>query len=301
MIRDVRKQIEHVDGVSVKQATNTILGVSSFDRAPVYKSPYQFTLYNSQNYLNGFFSQIALTEIRFPWSIPTFTVNNTRMYIYLSLAGVPQANIIPDLEGNYTAASLVVSLNTAVAGAPGAAGNVVFSFNTSIGQFFVNCTGGWTVNIQPVISTYQPNYITMFQMMNWPITPGPGTIMYTTIQSGFPSLLRTKFVDIVCNQLTYNQPVKDSDTGVSPYTILCRLYLIPQFPLPAQTVDLGSSSFLVYKDFSTPKQIKWASNIPVANMEFSVYDDQGYLLTTGNPGFDKTLPNWDMTLLATEL
>ena len=313
MNRDVKEQIEHVAGTSVRQATNALLGVSSKDRKTVYPTfttPYDFNLYSSQNYMNGFFTQVALTEIRFPWSIPPITPNTSKMTVFIYLSGVlqlPAVNIDVYLNPAISAAggwATPDQLGAAVQGQinaayPGSA--TVVSIVNPINPVF-QMSGGinYAYGIQARTPPATPSQTTIYDMMGW--IPGfSETAQSSQIGGKAINMLRTQFVDIVSHQLTYNQSVKDSDTGMVSRDLIARLYLVPTYPLPSKVVETGSTPFIVYKDYSTPKQIKWASNIPISAMSFQVYDDNGDLLTTGDPQGDYFLPDWDMTLQVTEV
>ena len=153
----------------------------------------------------------------------------------------------------------------------------------------------------------RPNAVGLFEMMAWNASQ-----VLTTFQYSSPnvSLLSTPFVDIVCDGLTYNQALKDGDSGDINRTMLCRLYLTPD-AFTGNMANLGSNPILVHRTFPFPKQIRWSPNQPIGNLKFQVYDSQGYLLTTNegifgsmtNPPsyFDSDMGDWSMTLLVSEV
>ena len=142
-------------------------------------------------------------------------------------------------------------------------------------------------------------------MMAWASTQ----VNNVTAQRSSPtaSLLSTPFVDIVCYNLTYNQSLKDADTGTTR-DILCRLFLTPD-AFTGNASNLGSNPILVHRAFPFPKQIKWNADQPIGNLRFQVYDSQGYLLSTGNgltgtanyQYYDSDMGDWTMTLLVSEV
>jgi hypothetical protein len=155
-----------------------------------------------------------------------------------------------------------------------------------------------------------PNRVGLNEMMSW-----ESTQTYATYQYGDPnvSLLSTPFVDITCDQLTYNQGVKDADTGVS-HNILCRVYIVPD-AFTGNMANLGSGPILVHRAFPFPKQIRWRGNQNIGGgLRFQVWDSQGYLLTT-NEGvtgatalgsasltyYDADMGDWTITMLASEV
>jgi len=151
----------------------------------------------------------------------------------------------------------------------------------------------------------QPNRVGLYEMMAWNTNQAPATA-----QTGSPnaSMLSTPFVDIVCYNLTYNQSLKDADTGTSR-DILCRLWLTPD-AFTGNMANLGSAPILVHRCFPFPKQVKWNADQPIGNLQVQVYDSQGYLLTTGdgltgtqntNLFYDADMGDWTMTLLISEV
>ena len=151
----------------------------------------------------------------------------------------------------------------------------------------------------------QPNRVGLYEMMAWNTYQAPATA-----QTGSPnaSMLSTPFVDIVCYNLTYNQSLKDADTGTTR-DILCRLWLTPD-AFTGNMANLGSAPILIHRCFPFPKQIKWNADQPIGNLQVQVYDSQGYLLTTGdgltgtqntNLFYDADMGDWTMTLLISEV
>jgi hypothetical protein len=150
-----------------------------------------------------------------------------------------------------------------------------------------------------------PNRVGLFEMMAWKTNQ----VNNVSSQVGSPnaSLLSTPFVDIVCYNLTYNQSLKDADTGVTR-DILCRLFLTPD-AFTGNVANLGSSPILIHRAFPFPKQIKWNADQPIGNLRFQVYDSQGYLLETGDglsgsatyQYYDADMGDWTMTLLVSEV
>ena len=157
------------------------------------------------------------------------------------------------------------------------------------------------------IEPTRPNAVGLFEMMAW-----NNSQTLTAFQYSSPnvSLLSTPFVDIVCDQLTINQSLNDSDTGDISRTMLCRLYLTPD-AFTGNMANLGSNPILIHRCFPFPKQIRWSANQPIGNLRFQIYDSQGYILTTfeglsgsmTNPPsfYDSDMGDWSMTLLVSEV
>jgi hypothetical protein len=156
-------------------------------------------------------------------------------------------------------------------------------------------------------------------------------------------LIPTKYIDVVCDQLTYNQELRDSASQPVVRDILARIYITTDsrplitplnytfdsadVPYPYDTLTnpttaqstvfptiAGTNPFTIYKDFATPKYIKWSGNQNIPGyIRFTLYDDQGNILSTHcntapqqNPEGPSTFypdfaqPDWSMTLLASE-
>ena len=325
MNRNIPAQIADAHSVQVKVATTALLGISSQDRYTSHtqqqtnpSSPYKFSLYSAQNYANGFFTQVALTEVRFPWTIPTFTSNINKLYVDIRSAGGVLAGptLITIPTGWYNSASVGAALQTAIQALGGLFANVTTIAN-NYQQLVITPgaaagVGSW-VNFGEY-SGPDPTRTTAYGMLNlYPVVVSPGvTNVWTT---GVLNLIRTNFIDIVCNQLTYHQDVKDGDTGQVVRDILCRLYLTPSYPQIAGSgasagdtlTNATSGPFIVHADFNTPKQIKWTPIQPLGAMQFEVFDDQGLPLTTGSllPGYDGNSDaqqqDWNLTLQLTEV
>ena len=181
---------------------------------------------------------------------------------------------------------LTSAVNTAVGGAIGVDFSCIYNLplgaSTTTGvpyNAFISSSGAtnstyyWVRYTDPV----QPNRVGLYEMMAWNTNQTPATT-----QTGSPnaSFLSTPFVDIVCNNLTYNQSLKDADTGTTR-DILCRLFLTPD-AFTGNMANLGSAPILLHRIFPFPKQIKWNADQPIGNLRFQVYDSQGYVLTTGD-------------------
>jgi hypothetical protein len=153
----------------------------------------------------------------------------------------------------------------------------------------------------------RPNAVGLFEQMAWNTSQQQRTFQYS---SPNVSLLSTPFVDIVCDQLTQNQSLKDSDSGDISRTMLCRVFLTPD-AFTGNVANLGSNPILIHRAFPFPKQIKWNANQPIGNLNFQVYDSQGYILTTfegltgtmENPPnfYDSDMGDWTLTLLVSEV
>jgi len=125
-----------------------------------------------------------------------------------------------------------------------------------------------------------------------------------------------RYVDIVCNQLTNPQALKDQTSQTVSRDMLCRIYIAGS-PTTQSTVAANDPSFCpagcapttIYRNFTMPKQIQWIPNAPVGGyLTFQVYDDTGDLLDNaislagqgplGSIGGDTV--DWSMSMLVSE-
>jgi hypothetical protein len=152
----------------------------------------------------------------------------------------------------------------------------------------------------------RPNAVSLMEMMAWGTNQNLLSNQYSSPNA---SMLSTPFVDIVCDGMTYNQSLKDGDSGDISRSMLCRVFLTPD-AFTGNVANLGSAPILVHRVFPFPKQIKWNANQPIGNLRFQVFDSQGYLLTTndglqGNPTnsafYDADMGDWTLTLLVSEV
>lgn len=312
MNRNIQRQIAEERGVDIRMPSTALLGVSSSDRYPNMMtkalngtSPYDVLLTSAQNFLNGFFTRIALTEVRIPWYLPTITDrNNTITLQYFAGPAPPVSYIITLTNGWYTPTTLAAELQAAVRRPIVNGGANLPSFTcTYSGATFSFSAASNVVGDEFI---FLPNATAntssqLFNMMNW-----RNNYVATTQISGVPSLLSTEYIDVVSSQLTYAQDVKDGDTGKVTRDVVARIYLAKD-GVDTTPELLGSTPFILYRQFQTPKQIKWNSNLPIGQMEFQLYDDKGNALTTGVAqtanleALDNAMGDWSITLLVSEV
>lgn len=334
MNTSISAQLDRETGVDIRPSSTALFGISSFDRytslfernnqeAPL-KSPFNATISSQQPFIQGEFHRIGIAEVVLRWFLPTITTNNARIRILYSAGGVgPGVTFFltiptnlgpgqPSDVGWYTPTTLATALQTAVRTATG---NVGFTITASLinGAFRAQTNNADTFVFLPFQPSAAPNRIGLFEMMNWgranntpylpnPPNPPPVPVQLVNHNSGVPTMLRTQFVDIVCSQLTGCQGVKDADTGDISRDLMCRVYLNDGFSGTPQLV--GSTPFVIQRQFSLPKQIKWLPNTTVGGfLKFELYDDQGYLLESGSPApvLDNQQGDWNLTLQLSEV
>lgn len=319
--------------VTVRPSSTAVFAVDSDDRYTDYPSrrlrptyPFSINITKNQSMLNGFFNRIAVAEFRMYWTLPNIAAvwgNNTLSY-YESVTPAIHTITIP--VGFYDLRDLMLTIESEVQG-DGFLPNFIATANpdgsTSYGTGDANLFY-WV----PPNSTTR----TLYDMLNL-VNTIPIPTAATTQQGGIANLKSTDYIDVISPQLTYNQELKDGSTAQITRDMLVRIYLdndvrpvrrtetllftaggapdgsqVPQFD-PTDIIT-GSTPFVVYRQFSQPKQILWNNTQPLGNVTFELYDDQGRniqdlwnnILLPASP-VGQYFANsfvWNMTLLVSE-
>ena len=328
------------DAITERSPAYAILGIDSEDRFKDYDdaaasrpaqyngSPYNFQITKNESIMNGFFTRLAVTEVNFPWTIGNLLPNNNEITVEYSVAGVAQpafSVVLPTgfLRPSQIAAFLQLAIRTEdpvnlgaftmtygvspQPGVPAPLGPSVAAY-----PYFVYDTSAATVEIG------------FFQLPpNSAAWPYPSTVKQLFDLLGFDSQnndlaqkgngLSTycqsiRYIDIICNQLTYNQALKDTMSQPIARDTLCRLYLgdgpytgtSTMSPDDPDFCPPGCAPFTIYRQFTNPKFIRWLPNQPVqGNLQFQVFDDNGALLSNVDE-LEGAGTNWSMTLLVSE-
>lgn len=292
--------------ITVRPSSTSLFCIDSSDRYKTIveaqfgtKSPYNFIIQKNESLLNGFFTRIGLTEIVFPYYIPN--VNNQTNFLKMIYNGGAEVPITLT-NGFYTPTALAAALQAALilAGAVGA--TVVYN---SFGQFVISVPAPNTIILFPSPSTS----FTLFDLLggtdSW--ISGGQTLTGRVTRCRF-----TDYIDIVCAQLTYNQDLKDGSSDPIVRDMIARVYLECENdqPIPVNVIAgtntsvintvPGTYPFTIYRQFKTPKMIKWNKEQPIGNLKFELYDSRGNQLTMAGAMADADAPDWRMTLLVSE-
>lgn len=270
------------------------LMVDSFDRNPdVYPTCSDFQINKKNSLLNGFFTRVGATEVVFEWNTPNVSPDIGNNRIDLTVNGITTPLAIP--SGYFTVEQvlqqILVALNNetylnnitwtigaltgagAVLAAAGAPGTTIRLGGSLIAQ----------LSFDVILSVYT-------------ITAG-GVVPIVFLASG-ADLRPTRYLDIVCNQLTNNQAVKDASTSEHVRDVLVRWYFDYDNQAPTDgfgfPILMGYTPFYLRRLYNPPKQIQWQSNIPVGNLSLQLYDSRGNLASVNS------LTNYLMTLQISE-
>ena len=317
------------DVMTTRPASTSLLTIDSEDRFRDYNeeryitsddpttlnfSPYNFTISKPESMMNGFITRLAVSEIVFPYTIPNVNYYTDAIQVtsYDSSANVLQISIVQIDVGFYTPSELAAAVQAAVRTADATnLSTFTLSYNDTL-QFDYAVTGGNLVSFEPLSMhpiTNKPYPTTAKQLFDMLGFDNDNEVPSASLYGNVTLAQYTRYLDIVCPQLTYNQPLKDTSSQVVVRDSLCRVYLdqitgafntnIAQ-GTGATFTPTGCRPFMIYHNFTHPKQINWTPNQPVpGNLTFQVYDDSGELLDGANTEFSNTA-NWSMTLLVTE-
>jgi hypothetical protein len=255
--------------------------------------------------------------------IPNINVKTNKInFIYEVAPAAPVVVPITVEVGFYTPAQLAAEIQTIVRAIdPPNTGTFFMTYGPSTGTIGSNLpifeygsgSGAVGVAFSPMTPNtaaypYDDNARQLFDVLGFSIvnsTPDGNAF-------GGPTFAQaTRYVDIVCNQLTNNQALKDTGSQKVMRDAICRIYIVDPAniqstvaPSSATFCPPGCAATTIYRNFSQPKQIQWLPNQPiVGSLQFQVYDDEGDLLTI-TESYASTVPpsraNWSMTMLVSE-
>jgi len=285
-------------------------------------NPYNFTINKAESLMNGFFTRLAVTEVVMNWAVPNINIKSSSIIVAgYDATPAPVSYTISIPQGFYTPKELAAALQSAIRSGGGgnfngalvtygANGFPVFGYASGVSV----STSIWFLPLtyNTPAYPYPPTTKQLFDVLGFTQSnslPASSGIYGTT---SFAQWCR--YVDIVCPQLTYNQPLKDTMSQPIARDSLCRLYLdqitgafnqnIAQLDGDAFT-PTGCTPFVIYRNFTLPKQISWTPNQPVGQLTFQVFDDTGALLSEVLPSNSQTsnvpsAADWTMTLQVSE-
>jgi hypothetical protein len=313
---------------TIRLPSTALLTIDSKDRDPDYKknqagisSPYDFAIRKTESLMPGFITRLGVSEVVFPWTVPNI---NDKTYqigvrIFHNTGSIDQTVSID--KGFYTPARLAQVMTTEIQAllTPLEYGDTIefiygtlklpiffYSLSTNQGttiQFYrLGITDGYT---------YPDETIQLYNLLGF---QGDYTPEGESEVGAFTLCQPIRYVDIVCNQLTNSQAQKDQTSQLVARDMLCRIYLADAGQVPGLQADAsgftppGCCPTVIYRNFTTPKQIQWIPNQNIPGfLQFQVYDDQGDLLYTSLGGGDDFYGdlrfgyvNWSMTLLVSE-
>lgn len=284
-------------GVSIRMPSTANMMISSEDRSNAdgsfvtYPSPFDFQIVRANNLQYGFFTRISPSEVVLNWCEPNVSPGYSNLNLSIDISGVAAntyvGTVTPSIVGGFLTAAatldqIVAALNT-LTGTTGA----TFSVVQTNGVVYLDCSGAvWSGN-----TTVLQNQMGLVS-----------TVLAKNRAILCPDLRPFPYIDIVSEQLTYAQDVKDSSTGRLVRNVLVRWYFAEDLPEAIDAygfpIMMGYKSFNRRRLYSPAKQIKWDTALQVGNLSFQVYDNLGNILEA-SAGLSDT--NWQMTLQLSEV
>lgn len=296
--------------VTIRFPSTAAFYVNSVDRIEGTSSG-DFTIYKQGNLFTGFFNRMALQEIVLDYGIPNVSATSFNSRFNLTYQIPPAAPVVTSIDlanGFYSVEQCLVEIVAALNALPGVAAGT-FVLTPLAG-------GGVTLGIDQAIApggVFElnaddngggQNDALNDQLFNFNLLDIGFNQSYTIVA---PRLLPFEYIDIVCNQLTLNQKLKDNDTSTAPRDVLYRWYFAwdtepTYYDAYGFPILQGYRPFIQRRIIPFPKQIRWSSKQPVGSLKFQVYDNgdtivnaDSYPLSTGGAEME-----FQMTLLLSE-
>lgn len=298
--------------ITIRQPATANLMIDSADRlydlSGTYKSykttPFDFSIYKTQSILNGFFTRIGTSEVVLEWDIPNIGSQTLPNEIFFDVSGIPLSTTLA--QGFYNVSDVLDALPRGmnIACETASIPSTIAFFSTSVFGDYANTI----TNFGSRNYTFSLNQPLIDRLISPSRQVIPNKIKLVNPQ---PDLRPFRYLDFVSYDLTYNQKLKDSSTTDEPKDVLNRWYFDwetePNLDVLGYPIYMGYSPFRTRRIYNPPKQIKWYSEMPVGNLRFEVYGDNGsnlsYLSNMSSPGdpFPPTnTTNWLMTLQVSE-
>jgi hypothetical protein len=261
-------------GQSIRFPSTANLYIDSRDRdLTLFPNADNFTINKNANILTGFFTRLAVQEVVLQYDVPNISVGNGNN-TFTATVGATTATITLN-DGYYTVEQ---ALDT-----------IVLLLNaTALNDFSISVIAGGIVYLANT-SAYTITPTTLSTQLSI-VNGGTAT---TTKQIVSPDLLSNKYLDIVCDSLTYNQELKDSSTSEFEYTTLYRWYLAwdnePANDDYGFPIYQGYKPFIQRRSIAFPKQVKWSNTQPIGQLVFRVYDENGQPLDPTYTAFEFSL------------
>lgn len=310
------------EGKTIRFPATALLTIDSEDRfkttaekrqAFTASSPYEFTVAGEKVLLGGFIRRLGVSEVCLPWVIPNVNRQTNTMQVEWTGAG-PGAGIITIPQGFYNPSELATAVQVAVRALSADLGAFTITYGLATNSknlplFEYNTNNATTVAFTPVLNnptlgiTDQSKQL--FDLLGFSSQNG---IQVTTLNGLITYAQFTRYVDIVCDQLTQFQGLYDGTTQRISRDALCRLYLgdnpamqnlapsDPDFSPP------GCRPFIIYREFENMKQIQWNARANIGSfLTFRIFNDIGQPLAENTPfPAGVAYEDWSMTILASE-
>jgi hypothetical protein len=273
---------------TIRQPSVANLMIDSADRLANYPSPWDFQIVKKQSLFNGFFTRIGATEVVLEWQNPNIItgVNSLMTFLITGIGGAINVNIG---GANSVFSTVGDIMDTVTAAFNVAAGSTTAPFRFNVvnvdGDYGILDSSGAAIVVVPGSA--------LSGQLNW--QGGAAGFLYPIA----PDIRPYRYIDFVSSQLTYNQNLKDATSNLRDQSVLVRWYFSFDNPTPSDQygfpILMGYQPFVLRRIYSPPKQIAWESNMPIGQVGFQVFGDDGNIVSNF-----LNLSNWLMTLQISE-
>lgn len=285
-------------GTTIRQPSTANLMIDSKDRASQYPYPSNFVIQKNNSILNGYFTRIGVTEVVLDWAEPTIR-GDSQCWFDISCNGVVTTNYELQFDDALWATSKEFCdrfVNLSIFPTPGVpiAGIHFVISNPSPGEVTITINNGVgpPAQFRPKkntqgIDTVPPSkqIWNKFGILCPTRYPNNNVGWTNSISTFWVDPRAYSYIDIVSQELTYAQDLKDATTGSQDKNVLARFYLAwddsagPSYDAYGFPLLMGTRPFSQRKLYSPPKQIKWEPNLPIGNLSFQLATNEGIFVT----------------------
>lgn len=297
-------------GVPLRMPATALLTINTADERRTDAENYTVSPYDpnkilinkQRNVIEGYFTRLALTEININWNTPNVIAapgyaNNTLTFQLGSALGngnVAGQRIITIGENFFSPIQLAAAITSALNTGGGTFGSTAWRvlYSDKFAAFQIQDTTG-SIPFRILVNN-RGQKDDLCNLMG--LSGAPSTFHYV-LQGGFAPMCYTPYIDIVSNQLTKKQNVRDAGTNITTGTaLLHRLYLNQDdftiryddsVALSTSTVDtniLGCRPFTYHKEYNVPKQIFWDTKEFINVIDIELRDYKGRTLYSALEG-----------------
>jgi hypothetical protein len=240
--------------------------------------------------MNGYFTRIAMSEINMQWDIPN--VNQTNNTLLLERGAAAGTSTVVDsyklivLERFYTPKELATVIQGTLNAAGGVFGVTTWqcTWLSDANNFVIAETSG-TIPFR----IHPQNVGVADDLCNLMGFSYPSTQFTSRIVGSFACMQYTPYFDVVSDNITKKQNVRDNSTSfLTGQNLLCRVYISQPgievardatvFGNDADTSIIGCRPFTLYREYSTPKQIYWDTKEFINVVDLRIVDYKGRTL-----------------------
>ena len=264
---------------------------------PVSQPYNNFRLQKPENLLQGGFTRLSLTEVRFPYAIPNITTLNNSFWVVVRTntqdvkAKISASGVGTSVDGKELASQVRASLQASAVGtALGMTWSVLYFPNNPVTGYLYSGFSIVTVAlanildfalypVEPTLNVYpaKPTLSRNAKVKSLLDTMGYNPIsnwddltalnnttanLVLSKDSSYAPMTYTTYIDIVSSKLTYYQNVKDGTTKAgSRDNVICRLYI----------ADETSTSPTIGQYWDGTKAVTYQVNPPAGNIPFVIH------------------------------